>query len=72
MSTQAVELMQQAETPSLQADVLLEHATVLRLAGNPDEARPHIDAALALYLEKGNRFGAGRARALAQDLGQPV
>ena len=72
MSTQAVELMQQAETPSLQADVLLEHATVLCLAGNPDEARPHIDVALALYLEKGNRFGAGRARALAQDLGQPV
>ena len=72
MSAQAVELLREAETPSLRADVLLEHATVLLLAGRPDEARRHIAAALALYLEKGNRFGASRAHALAQDLGHPV
>ena len=49
MSAQAVALLREAETPSLRADVLLEHATVLWLAGQPAEAQRHLlDEALAL------------------------
>jgi class 3 adenylate cyclase/tetratricopeptide (TPR) repeat protein len=65
MSQQAVEMLRDAETPSLRADVLLEHATVLWHGGKRAEAQHHLDMALTLYIEKGNRVGADRARTLA-------
>jgi class 3 adenylate cyclase/tetratricopeptide (TPR) repeat protein len=68
MSTHAVAMLRDAETPSLRADVLLEHATVLGLTGQPAEAQSHLGVALALYVAKGNLVGAQRARALERTL----
>jgi tetratricopeptide (TPR) repeat protein len=68
LSTRAVDLLRDAETPSLRADVLLEHVTVLRHAGRFGEAQRHLGEALALYSAKGNLVGVERARSLARDL----
>jgi len=68
LSQQAVDLLKDAETPSFRADVLMEHATVLRHAGRPAEAQRHIEVALTIYREKGNVVGAERARAQGRDL----
>jgi class 3 adenylate cyclase/tetratricopeptide (TPR) repeat protein len=72
MSEQAVALLRDAETPSLRADVLIEHATVLCHANRVAEARHHLDEALALYVDKGNVFGADRTRALSKQLATPA
>lgn len=72
LSAQAVELLREAETPSLRADVLLEHATVLWHADQPDEAQRRLGEALALYLAKGNVVGGERARALARRFANPA
>jgi hypothetical protein len=68
MSEQAVALLRDAETPSFRADVLIEHATVLCHANRVAEAQHHVEEALALYVDKGNIFGASRARALTKQL----
>jgi hypothetical protein len=58
-----VDILRDAETPGLRADVLLEHATVLWHAGRADDARRHVREAQALYAAKGHVAGAERARA---------
>ncbi len=48
------------------AEVLADHAHVLRLAGREDEARRQAQRALALYERKGNLVGARRAWSFLQ------
>jgi hypothetical protein len=49
----------------LHADVLLDLAEVLGLAGRPDEAEVATAEAVDIYERKGNVAAAERARALA-------
>ena len=59
----ALEFVRRTEAPILQADVLSEPASVLRLIGKTDEARHIIDEAIALYTAKGDVVSAARSRA---------
>jgi ATP/maltotriose-dependent transcriptional regulator MalT len=64
MARRAIELLREAEAPSLQGDALVDLATVLRIAGKVDEAKGAVDNALALFNAKGDRPFADRAAAL--------
>ena len=68
LSAEAVELVEKTDFLNLHADVLLDRAEVLRLAGREEETRPLIEHAIALYEQKGNLAGAGQARALLSEL----
>ena len=59
----AVELVHGTETPMLQADALLELASVLRIGNNPAGARQALIEAAALYRAKGNLVLAAQAAA---------
>jgi tetratricopeptide (TPR) repeat protein len=59
----AIELTGQTVDISLQADVLVDLATVLHLAGRDDEALPPLAEALALYERKGDLVSAARIAA---------
>jgi hypothetical protein len=50
---------------TMRGDALLDQAAVALLAGRDGDAAASADAALELYLAKGNRPGAARARAVA-------
>lgn len=65
----AVEFVRTTEAPCLKADALAELAMVLALIGKADEARRHIDEAIALYAAKGNRVAATQYRAWKHELG---
>ena len=54
---------------SLHADVLLDLAEVLRLAGRPEQAATAAAEAAGLYERKGNVAGTARARDLVGSLG---
>ncbi len=58
----AVDLTRKTEAPNMQADALLELATVLALAGKHADAKAFSAEALDLYAKKGNVVGARSAR----------
>jgi tetratricopeptide (TPR) repeat protein len=60
----AVALSDQSDALNDRAQVSLDLAEVLRLAGRQDEAREPTAAAVALYERKGNAVAADRARSL--------
>ncbi len=60
----AVAILDGTDLLDLHGDALLDLADVLRLAGREQEARETAEAALDLYLRKGNEVAAERARAL--------
>ena len=53
LSTEAVEFARGGEHLDLLGDILADRAEVLRLLGRPDEARPWLEEALALWEQKG-------------------
>jgi tetratricopeptide (TPR) repeat protein len=58
-----VELATTTDSPIFRAAALLALAEVLDLAGAPQAANEHVDAALVLYEQKGNTAAAARVRA---------
>jgi class 3 adenylate cyclase/tetratricopeptide (TPR) repeat protein len=65
---EAVELSEATDFLNMQADVLLDRAEVLRLAGRANETRPSVEGSIALYEQKGNVVAATHARALLSEL----
>jgi DNA-binding SARP family transcriptional activator len=65
LAHEAVTLSEEAEAPSLRADVLLGLAEVLRLSGRAGEAAASAKHALELFEQKGNVVAADTARPLA-------
>ena len=66
----AVALVQTTDALLMQGDAACELATVLRLAGQPEESRHSIDAAIAIYNAKGDVVSAARSRAWRDRLGR--
>ena len=62
MARSAYEFVSRTEAPVMQADCLVELASVLGLAGNATEARIIIDQAVNLFAAKGNRVAADAAQ----------
>jgi hypothetical protein len=62
-----VELLDQTDYVLFHADVLLDLAEVLRLAGRPDEADAARREAACLFERKGNVVAARKARAALAD-----
>ena len=60
-------IVEKTDLLDLHGDVLVDLAEILRLAGREEEARESAEAALDLYLRKGNDVAADRARALLAD-----
>jgi class 3 adenylate cyclase/tetratricopeptide (TPR) repeat protein len=69
VAREAVELFENAESPTFQADRWIDLAKVLRTAGKVDEASRAAREALALYERKGNRPASASTRALIDELG---
>jgi tetratricopeptide (TPR) repeat protein len=63
MARATVELAMTTDSPNRRAEARLALAEVLELAGAAAKAREHVDAALALYTQKGNTAAAARVRA---------
>jgi len=59
----AVELAAKTDSPNRRAEALVALAEVLTLAGDTQNAKEHVDAALLLYEQKGNTAAAARVRA---------
>jgi tetratricopeptide (TPR) repeat protein len=72
LAREAVELDEQTDYVLFRADVLLDLAEVLRLAGRPEEAEAACEEAVRLYERKGNLVAARKARAALADLGAVV
>jgi hypothetical protein len=66
LAREGVAVAANCEFVVLHADVLLDLAEVLRLAGRPDEAEAATAEAVNIYERKGNVAAAERARALAE------
>jgi hypothetical protein len=64
----ALDMVRRTEAPCMQADALVELASVLRLAGKVSEAREALGEATALYTAKGCIVSATRSRDLASEL----
>ena len=64
LARSAVKLVQQTETPMLQADALSELASVLLIAGRLEDARQALTDAAALYATKGDVVSAARLATL--------
>ena len=64
---EALAIVEKTDLLDLHGDVLVDLAEILRLAGREEEARESAEAALDLYLRKGNDVAADRARALLAD-----
>jgi class 3 adenylate cyclase/tetratricopeptide (TPR) repeat protein len=68
LAREAVELCAEAEAPILQANVRMDLAEVLRIAGKPADAEHAAREALALYEHKGNRASSERVREFLAEL----
>jgi class 3 adenylate cyclase/tetratricopeptide (TPR) repeat protein len=68
LAREAVDIAARTDYVESHAAALLDLAEVLRTAGETVEARKAAEEALALYERKGNRVGAARAGALADEL----
>jgi hypothetical protein len=58
-----VALAQQTDRLNYHGDALVDLAAVLRKSGRADDERAALDAALALYEQKGNLVASARVRA---------
>ena len=67
----AVDLLEETESPGLQADAMSELASVLRILGRAEEAGQANARAAGLYAAKGNVFSAARRAAWASEFLQP-
>jgi class 3 adenylate cyclase len=65
LAAEAVRLAAPTDMLTMRGDALLDQATVALAAGRDGDAAAAAHAALELYLAKGNRPGAARARAVA-------
>jgi class 3 adenylate cyclase len=63
LSSEAVELLRAMNSPAMLADVIVQRADVLRLAGRQEDADALLEGARGLYLEKGDAASAGRLAA---------
>lgn len=72
LAREAVALAEQTDYVLFHADVLLDLAEVLRLAGRPEEAEAACEEAARLYERKGNVVAARKARAALTDVGALV
>ncbi|MGH3034776.1 MAG: hypothetical protein ACRDON_09520, partial [Gaiellaceae bacterium] len=72
LAREAVELAEQTDYVLFHADVLLDLAEVLRLAGRPDEADAARGEAASLLERKGNIVAARKARAPLAEVGAPA
>ena len=68
---EAVKLIEQTDSPVLQANTLMDLAEVLRLGGNGAEAIVHVQEALRLYERKGSLVSAARAARVLDELVPP-
>jgi class 3 adenylate cyclase/tetratricopeptide (TPR) repeat protein len=68
LAREAVRLAQGSEAPVLQADALIELASVLAIAGRFDEARAAAGDAVVVYAAKGDRVSTARWTAWAATL----
>lgn len=66
LATEAVERAEASEQDDSTAEVLVDQAHVLRLAGREEDAQGQAGRALTLYERKGNLVGAARVRAFVQ------
>jgi tetratricopeptide (TPR) repeat protein len=64
LARDALAIVEDTDLLELRGDALFDLAEILRLAGREDDARASAEAALDLYLRKGNEVAADRARAL--------
>jgi ATP/maltotriose-dependent transcriptional regulator MalT len=69
LAREAVELVAEAEFPSLQGHALTALADVLRLTGRPAEAAPLLTSALELHERKGNIVSAAEIRRMLEQVG---
>jgi ATP/maltotriose-dependent transcriptional regulator MalT len=67
LAREAVALIEPTDLLSHHGDAMLDLAEVLQVCERSDESRRAVRAGLSLYEKKGNRPGAGRARALLSD-----
>jgi hypothetical protein len=72
LAEEAVRLAAPTDMLTMRGDALLDQAEVALLAGRDGDAVADAGAALELYLAKGNRPGAARARAAAAATRQPT
>jgi class 3 adenylate cyclase/tetratricopeptide (TPR) repeat protein len=68
LAREALTMIEQTDSPILQANTLMDLAEVLRVSGKLVKAVPLMRAALALYERKGNVVSAARTRAAIEDL----
>ncbi|MGH2554477.1 MAG: ATP-binding protein [Actinomycetota bacterium] len=68
LAREALTMIEQTDSPVLQANSLMDLGEVLRLAGREAEALPVMSSALGLYEKKGNTVSAGRARSAIDEL----
>ncbi len=68
LAREAVRLIQTTDAPGMQADALVDLATVLRRSGRTDETRVVALEARRLYQEKGNAVAAARAGTIIDSL----
>ena len=66
LARSAYEFASRTEAPVMQADCLVELASVLSLAGDRVQAKRVIGQAIDLYIAKGNRTAAAAARSWAE------
>jgi class 3 adenylate cyclase/tetratricopeptide (TPR) repeat protein len=65
---EAVKLVEQTDSPVLQANTLLDLAEVLRIAGNTEDVVVHVQEARRLFEQKGNVVSAKRALTVLDEL----
>ena len=63
-----VELAQREDNLNMHGHALMDLAEVLRLGGQADESRGHVESALELYERKANAVSAAAARAVLERL----
>ena len=68
LAQEALSMIEQTDSPVLQANTLMDLAEVLRLAGRQDEATSLMQSALFLYERKGNLVSAGRVRSALDEM----
>ena len=68
LAREAVGIAEKTDWLNLHADALMSLGEVLRLAGNPGEARAAIAEAAGLYEQKGNLVSSGRASTALADV----
>jgi predicted ATPase/class 3 adenylate cyclase len=72
LAREAQALIEETDSPLLEANTLMDLAEVLRLAGRLEEALPLMHSARALYVQKGSSVLAARVWSLLEEVGDPM